>query len=495
MSKNLAAIKNKFKRNLMDVKQLEETIQYVLEKQKINYITKSIITLGYEYVTLMELLSEEESALISDDAQLTNICSYVKEKVNQLEKIILKEYTFLQEEIHILKQMRLDIIQRVKVLQAYEELIWAYYRICQRHKSKKGIHEHDAENINWHDFCRAVLSFIFSGEEKFVQNEKIKLLLKELPVRITRQKFFDYVAKSLSTYYGSYVEYLDEMNEVLREIFYPQSINGYGDYFIEYPDMINYIEKAFDTGNLEDLEVQMENAGENLHYLLNICYYSMTIINNLLVILQGEKDYQKEYMNSEPAVGKMIRLIKDIQAIEEKVNQSEKQDELISGKIMNQLIELEGCQERLIERINSYDAVIQLIVDEYNNAVIDLGFKTGVEKIRLFELLSSDTYLVEPEKYISDFSTGKQIDNKELASKINELIAFLSESMKKMKTDLRRDRMNELLYFLPPAFESTEEIFEYICNSIEQCGDLKERMVVAEGIYTIMKSYGYEPMV
>ena len=59
------------------------------------------------------------------------------------------------------------------------------------------------------EIAKEVLRFIFDGEDNLLINERIKDVIGQLPVRITKQKYYDYISDSLNELMGASKDVLD----------------------------------------------------------------------------------------------------------------------------------------------------------------------------------------------------------------------------------------------------------------------------------------------
>jgi len=438
MTKELATIKHKLKKHLMDVKELEEAVQYLFREQEHHHIIKSVITAGLEYVTLLDLVYDREIDLTYKDEFLAEVYQFVENTMNHFEAWLYLDESQRKEQISRLEEMRSGIIKRVNVLEAYENEIHVYNTLNHKKQYRNQMEAQEFIDIDCNYFSSMVVDFILSGEGSFVQGEKLRLILTELPVRITRQKFFDYITESMSKYYGGYINDLDNFINVLREAFYPKGVEGYGEYFTSFSEAIGEIEDSYLNGRIEDASDKLEQTGMKVEYLSNFCYFLISIINKLLVLLHRDNKIAKDYIKEEPDISRVIHLLKETKSISEKFKNTEKTGDFITEDMYNDLRLLEGRQEKWSELIDQYGATIQLMLDEYADAINDLGYKESIERYKLFEMFDSNNLFIEPDKYISDFTGSKQVDSRELSDKTKELIEFLDKKMKNMDINVRR---------------------------------------------------------
>ncbi|MBZ4645311.1 MAG: hypothetical protein JG777_800 [Clostridia bacterium] len=62
-----------------------------------------------------------------------------------------------------------------------------------------------------------------------------------------------------------------------------------------------------------------------------------------------------------------------------------------------------------------------------------------------------------------------------------------------MPNDIRRAKMSRILYMIPPAFDSVQEVIEYISDAMDLCRDKYEKLAAVDAIGQVMEDYGYVP--
>ena len=66
------------------------------------------------------------------------------------------------------------------------------------------------------DFARKVLRYIFEQKDNVTTNERIKEVIKHLPVRITKQKYFDYISDGFRELIGTQEDILETYIYIFR---------------------------------------------------------------------------------------------------------------------------------------------------------------------------------------------------------------------------------------------------------------------------------------
>lgn len=494
MNVNIAEVNKKLRRHVMDVRQLEEILKNVLENQEYNCTIKAIIGLGLEYVTFLDILYDQKgcSSFIQQE-EIKEIYGYAKRVLNCFEPWIENLGQSREETIHELQEIRSSLFQKVKVLTGYEDSMEVYQLIMERERRKNVLKAQEAAPIDAKEFTEMVIQFIFSGKESFIQSEKLKLVLKYLPVRITRTKFYDYIGQSIAKYYGTNIVDLDAFIHMVMETFYPQRIEGYGEDFALIADQVRIVEQfAYSdiTGEEQKQILQQINTVlEDIDEFLNLCNYLLGIINKLLIIAYGTSLTVKELYVKEPALKSVIEIFKIIKHM---LSQDEANFD-ISDALVMQLRNVEGIMEKWMEHVETYAGVINYAAQEYADTVEHLDMKSLFRHIKMIELLGSDNLYIDPEKYLEDGTQEKEADPALINQKISEIQSFLGERTKGMDIHVKRRKMAQLMYIIPPAFNSMQEIYEYILYAIESCSDEYERISIAEEITQIMLDYGYSP--
>ena len=194
----------------------------------------SLLRLVLNYYTMKEV--EDEGGSIAND-------DFLLETMNQIHTILYQtllsdglneEYEQFVEQIHKIRQ---DVTQKMKVLTAYTDALQLYEYILNR--VEFGITGEDYP-VEESELAAKVFQYLFRDNDKMVVNSKIQLVTGQLPVRMTKNRFFEYLTDTLNIYQGSDTSSVDDFVSMLKSTALLELPQGYGE---DYPDFYVQLHK------------------------------------------------------------------------------------------------------------------------------------------------------------------------------------------------------------------------------------------------------------
>ncbi|MCR5726765.1 MAG: hypothetical protein K6G24_04810 [Lachnospiraceae bacterium] len=286
--------------------------------------------------------------------------------------------------------------------------------------------------------AKAVLRSVFGVNDNNLINERIKMAVYELPVRMTKVRFFDILKNSLKVYIGLSGDVLDKM------IYLLESSSGLaGD--------AEFGNEDLHTFDKESLEAKYDYLND----LAGICNYLCVI---------GKCSDEVRGADSE-RTGSLINLIKAASELGEESNAK------TAEKI---LTELEGRLEELSEK--------KLVLEARLEGYLESNKKPDEEAVKLESmkrLLSSSVY--------ADIGEGfeENVDEARVEKKYEELAAKLDEAFKNGTKALNHARQAAVLSTLPVFFNSHNEVMEYVRKSLSSCSNIHEKNVAVAKILAL----------
>ncbi len=429
----------------------------------------SIIKLALNYYTMKEIIDEEEvDGFIVDNMKVIN---------NILEKnIIDKEFSGDEYEKNITKinSIRNDIITKMKVLTAYTDTLQIYEHVLNRieYGITKEIKEVDIQVLS-----NEVLQYLFCENDNVVINSKIQLVLGQLPVRMTKSRFYDEIGTALAIYNGSDVEALNDFVSVIRTTAMLEIPTGYD---TEYPEIYSFIceLKNLDYDNIDKEEFnrlvsKLAIEAERITNIVTNYLQLVEIINDVYIILLAIPYYTN---NTEGAsIGEAI--IKGVNnAFNNNSSVSEDMDEL--------LVKLEGCQEALYEDIMVFEGILFDIRMEHEDVIKAIMLEKVFESLYIMEKLLSSSLFIELSENKNE---NHVVDNSLIMCARDELVADFTTLFKANSKLVNRSIMATVISCLPIFFNNQQEIMDYIYYSLSHCNNDSELMAVSELLKDIMQ--------
>lgn len=413
------------------------------------------------------------------------------------------------------------VTDRMQILTSYTDIFHLYEYVLNRveYRFREGSLP---ENYSDDAFCREIMKYIVRDEEPSEVNRKIGEILGQLPIRLTKQKFFELLDAGLSTYMGTDRSglndflYLIRMSAMLEE---PQNVsaefahlhlakeefrscdyaNITADEYHHLADLMkdisNYLNETSEQytllmEQLNDIYVVLKSCGarsqaeaEALAACEKIVRSSKTDEWNTQNRMDGSEAVSE---NAEPDTGEAEVTSEDLDctageadgdSVESEETETEKED------LLDLLVSLEGVQERISEEISTYGYLVDDLYDGDQEELAQLGFKETFRDLKDMESLTSGSIFVNlNEKDMGEIEVDEDyIEQKKeiLHSDIENLFAANSRLV-------RRAVMATVISQLPVFFENLNALQDFVYQSLAQCRDGAEKIACVEVISSIL---------
>ena len=434
----------------------------LLKKQMTAAYQYSYVRLVLNYYTLLETVTEEETAF-------KRISVYI----NQLNDLVGDFFSGNDGNKELL-DLRNDMTHEVEVLTSYADCFQIYEYVLNRMERKFVPSEKMTAGED--SFLKRLLEFITGTSDSAVMNGRIRQIIGQLPVRLTRQKFYSLLMEGLSVYIGSPKENLRDMMYTLRTesmIQLPEGMEaGHKEIF--------EILQQFKHTDYRNMTINgYEEAAAKLSYASQVLtaessYYVMIqdIINDLCVLAFAQKDAVID-VNEEAFYRSVIA----------KINDKFKQEDAAIGEseFLDELTQLEGRQETYYERYLNVE-----LPQENDESVLDPDY---IRAVNVDRLLSGSSFAQLKElagtKEQSEQESGLA-DRNYLDQTANSYIQELEVLFETAPKPVVRAVMAKILSDLPVYFNSIDEIKEYIKGSMDSCMDQAEKETCMELLEELM---------
>lgn len=365
---------------------------------------------------------------------------------------------FLEGEcpLEALDGLRRAVTLRMEQATAYTDCFQAYEYVLNRLEGKllpgeAAASETDEERLAW------LMRFIAAPKEAVTVNERIQTVISQLPVRLTKQKFFGLVREGLEVYVGASEKSVEDMFYVLRSEALLSLPEGMGE---AYPDLASYLSrfeaadyKQMDVDTLKELSALMEQSGEKLTDYSGELMLLMDLVNDLYVILLTRTGAVMD-VAEETRIQGVLAAVRDGFAAGDEVE----------GKLLKPL---EGRQEACFEQWQAYASPEDLLEELAPQ-------DSRAETLRMVGLLLSSSSFMPLERQNGGL---KSVDKKQLERMEEDFFAQLSDTFAAMPRLLVRAVMAKVLSSLPVFFGSLEDVKDYVEGSLDSCADEAEKAV------------------
>ena len=466
---NFGEINNNIKNN----KDIKDSIKNLGINMQYNQYKASVYNLLLNYITFYEMIREEESSsYLSECADLHEIMDYVKSIIDNYNGL-----SSIYEDRDKLINISNTIQEDMKVLSHYADEVEIYEYIINRIEGK---YIDNVYKLNEDDnsFAGYLIQSIFDTEDNVVINEKIKLSLSQLPIRMTKGKFYEFIENAFKMHKGNYINDFNNFIELLKDV------SIFNDEDVKFNSISSNIEvlrktdyNTLDANQYKDVTNHKSLIAKEIEVINSVYTMLINIINNLMEI--SYCDRYDSYIDNEEllVIDDLFRLLKGTSNISY-------DDQIYIG-----LEKIEGVLENNYEEIKRYSSVFELAKNKFDKEIKEYGYSitfSNIEKIDY--MISSSSYFVNPE-LIRNKEDESRVDEFTLMKSMKEFITLLDNYLKDKDREYKRATMGRLLYYLPVTFRKPQEIHEYILNSLQQCSNLYEKNAAKEIIRSVMNDF------
>lgn len=355
-------------------------------------------------------------------------------------------------------ELRRAVIARMEQATAYTDCFQAYEYVLNRLEGRflpagesGGDRETDQERLAW------IMGYITAPGEAAAVNERIQTVVGQLPVRLTKQKFFALVQEGMEAYAGSARKNVEDMFYILRSEALLNQPEGMARSFPGLDGILARLEgadyRALTAEEYAVLAELLQEAGELLTDCTGELMLLMDLINDLCVLFLSRSGAVMD-------VAEEMRLQSVLRAVG---------GAFASGAELGEdlLRPLEGRQETCYDQWEACCLPLDLLEQE-------AGRDPRAETLRRISLLLSNSSFA-PLELRED--GGSAVDRAELERLVEELTDEMAEGFAGRPRLLVRALMAKVLSSLPVFFGSLEDVQDYVRGSLDSCADEAEKAV------------------
>lgn len=375
-----------------------------------------------------------------------------------------------------LLSLRGEIVDKMQVLTTYVDCFVVYEYILNRVQYRF----EDMEMMPGDGmFAQDLVNFIFSSEDNTVISDNIRFAVGQLPMRMTRQHYFDLVRDSVSVYQGSDVRSLEGFLYMFRTNAMLYQDENQEKYFTEFVPVLEEL-SALDYENIseETYAIYAEKLRVNASKLNDVGDLYMQLgqlVNGLYTMCVARRDARGEGFL--PEVERVLRGVNALFRKEDSPVWRQAGDAPVDSEeeklywLGEQFVAVEGMQEQLLEELNRAGAALEGIEESYR---AEIGAGELGEDFRMLDklsLLTSNSVFADLDDAGSEEMVTREMADKAAAELIEECKAFFQGKSRM----LRRAVMANTLEKMPVFFTSAQEVADYVIDSLSSCDDEAEK--------------------
>lgn len=457
--------------------------EYVSQSVEIHESYASL-KLMMEYYVFYEMVSEGINPYLDSAKDTAMQLNQVISQIFEGETPDGEQCKKLEE---ILEQLRQEVTEKMQVLTAYVDRFVVYEYILNRVQYRFEDQEMMPEDPV---FAQEVLNFIFATKDNMAINDNIRAVLGQLPMRMTRSRYYDLIRDSISVYKGSDISSLEGYLYMFRTNAMLYQTPAMEKYFTEFVPVLQELEQLdYDTLSKEAYEIYAEKIRINASKLNDISDLYMLLqqlLNEVYAIVLA-LPYEKEE-KKQSAVETVIRGINAL-CMEKETSVWQTADQALDTEedkmdwLGEHFVEIEGLQERIYEAMNVADAVLEETKEAHKEEIKELQLWDSFVVLGKMQQLLSNSAFAELEAAAEEEKVTSQVAEQAA----EDLIAELKEAFKGQSRMVRRAIMANTLEKIPVFFTTPQEVADYISQSLALCDDEAEKYAAKQLIQSIME--------
>lgn len=406
------------------------------------------------YTMLQEVVEEKPELAAREDGAVRTLLDALR--AMSAEKV---DYAGLMS---AMQKLRDDITGRMDFFTACTDRLIIYEYVMNRmelsFETEKKLDEWLAEKHE-DNFLQQLLLWMYAGKDQNVLREKQHFVIGQIPVQMTKAKFFEKISEALTLYKGSEKASLDDFIYMIRTsaMLYEPS-----DHTEEYAETVRVLQE-FDKTDFSDISREryeeladlLEKEAHDIHEITDF-YYTMQKVVNAIYALCVLMPYAEEK-------GKLILACESIWRC---LSGKEYMDEM--------LVPLEGRIEDFVEKTSYLEAALIEMKSSYQEEIDRYNMKEFFEDLTVAVNLLSDSLFIDLEKV----RQTEIADDGYVRQRTEELLDELSARMAQMSRPVKRAVMGAVLEKLPTLFQTSQEMEEYIRVNLLGCRNKSEKLIV-----------------
>lgn len=375
-----------------------------------------------------------------------------------------------------LLSLRGEIVDKMQVLTAYVDCFVVYEYILNRVQYRFD----DMEMMPGDGvFAQDLVNFIFSSEDNTVISDNIRFAVGQLPMRMTRQHYFDLVRDSISVYQGSDVRSLEGFLYMFRTNAMLYRDENQEKYFTEFAPVLEEL-SALDYENIseEAYAIYAEKIRVNASKLNDVADLYMQLgqlVNGLYTMcVAGQSAFGEALM---PEAERILRGVNALFRREDSAVWQQAGDAPTDSEeeklywLGEQFVAVEGMQERLFEELSMAGAALEGLEESYGAEIGAGGLEEDFRMLDKLLLLISNSVFADLEETETEEKVTREMADRAAAELIEECKAFFRGKSRM----LRRAVMANTLEKMPVFFTSAQEVADYVTGSLSGCDDEAEK--------------------
>lgn len=372
--------------------------------------------------------------------------------------------------------LRAEVADKMQVLTAYVDCFVVYEYILNRVQYRF----EDMEMLPGdEEFAGDLLATMFSSEDNVIISDNIRFAVGQLPMRMTRERFYDIIRSCVSLFQGDDVGSLEGFLYMFRTNAMLYQDENQKKYFTEFAQILDEMSQLdFDNITEELYTIYAEKISSSASRLNDVGDLYMQLgglINDLYVLCAAQS-----HVAGEQFMVETDRVVRGINALFLQQDSSvwqqagdtptDSEDDKLCW-LEEQFAPIEGKQEQIFESLSLAQAALEEIQEGYGDNIASLGLSGDFDTLGRLLLLTSNSIFADLEQMESKEKVTQEIADKAAAELIEECRAFFKGKSRM----LRRAVMANTLEKMPVFFANAQEVADYVMGALSGCDDEAEK--------------------
>lgn len=377
------------------------------------------------------------------------------------------KYQAADADIRLISEVRDTITSKMKVLTSYTDAFEMYEYILNRkeysyQENMTDDLQAELDGIDVSEFADEIFRFVFADSDKVAINSKLQSLIGQLPIRMTKNRFYDILGDTLDIYNGVEKESLDQFIDMVESTALIKLPEGFE---TEYPDLYTAL------GILKNADYTDLDA-ENYRKLADVLDRSAQFLNSVVT----------EYMLIVELVNDLYVMLLAISARDDTSDKCHKAMDVIANAmkaddgdleaVYTMLNDIVGEQENAGEHKVMLESAVYDITTGYMEEIAENGLEATFRALETMDKLLSGSMFVD----ISNVAIAGvlKVDSDYIAACKEKLANEFAELFTGNSMTVNRAIMAKILSNIPVFFNTTDEIKEYIQGALSRCREQSE---------------------
>lgn len=445
-------------------KNVKENLKVYCDMAIKTYSEYGTLELTFSAYTLLEEIVEEKTELAVKEQEVIDTVLQALDELG-------KESCAYGEVAERMRKLREKITAKMDLFTAYTDRLICYEYVLNRMELKYLPEKEIAKKLaafQEEEYLQQLMSYLFANEDQSVVQDKLRLVISQVPVHMTKSKLFEKIGEALTLYQGGECSSLDDFIYILRTSAMLYEPKHYVGEYTDFETLLSRLEAAdyvkMTEAEYEEMTRVLEEAAQLIHEITDFYYGLQKVVNGIYAMCQVL-----------PYVTEESKLVKAGRSIWECLANREYRPEM--------LIPLEGRIEQCVEKSSYLESVLYEIKNSYQEELAELSLTSFFEDFALVANLLSDSLFIDLEQV----AKNEVADADYVQQSTDCLLEELSEKMSQLSRPVKRAVMGQILEKLPMMFQNVQEVEEYLRVNLLGCQDKAEKAIVMIMLWDLMQ--------